>query len=143
VRWRVELVLAVFAVAGWHYAGSRVIGIGAAMVVAFVVAVPPVRRFVLRVWELLIAPHRVRAGLIQAGVADRRGFLPWVLWAVPDGKEVRVDLALRAGTTAKDLYRAAPVIATACGAAEIEVVQRPGRPDRVSVFVLQPRWGFP
>ena len=64
------------------------------MVIAFIVAVPAVRRFVLRVWELLIAPHRVRAGLVQAGVADRRGFLPWAymkMWKGPRHTDERVE----------------------------------------------------
>jgi hypothetical protein len=65
-----------------------------------------------------------------------------VLWAVPIGGAVRVDLVLRAGTTVEDVRGACPVIAGACGAAHIVVVERPDRPDRVSVILLRPRWGF-
>lgn len=142
VRWRVEIVLAVLAVAAWHYIGGRTIAIVGAISLASVMALHPVRQLAVRCWELLIAPHRVRAGLVQAGVADRRGALPWVLWAAPIGGAVRVDLILRAGTTVEDARRASPVIAGACGAAHIDVVERPDRPDRVSVILLRPRWGF-
>ena len=142
VRWRVEIVLGILAVTAWHYLGGRTIAIAGAISLASVIALHPVRQLAVRCWELLISPHRVRAGLVQAGVADRRGALPWVLWAVPIGRAVRVDLILRAGTTVEDVFRATPVIAGACGAADIEVAQRPGRPDRVSVILLRPRWGF-
>ena len=142
VRWRIEIMLAVLGVAAWHYIGGRTIAITGVITLASVTTIASVRQLAVRCWELLITPHRVRAGLVQAGVTDRRGALPWVLWAVPIGSAVRVDLILRAGTTVNDTIKAAPVIAGACGAANIEVGQRPGRPDRVSLIILRPRWGF-
>ncbi len=142
VRWRVEIVLAVLAVATWLQVGGRNTAIAGGITLASVLLVAPLRHLAVRCWELLISPHRVRAGLVQAGVADRRGALPWVLWAVPMGGAIRVDLVLRAGTTVEDVRGASPVIAGACGAAHIDVVERPGRPDRVSVILLRPRWGF-
>src|SRR4051812_44982285 len=82
LRWRVEVVLVALAVAAWHHIGARAIAIGGAITLVSVLLIAPVRHLAVRCWELLISPHRVRAGLVQSGVADRSGALPWVLWAV-------------------------------------------------------------
>jgi len=42
-----------------------------------------------------------------------------------------------------DLRRATSVLATACGAAEVEIHHRSLRQDRVVVAVVRPRWGWP
>ena len=91
----------------------------------------------------IVTLHRVRAGLVQAGVGDRTGRPPWLPWARPIGaKGVVVGVWLRAGTTPGDLRAAAPVIAAACGATVVEVEQH-GRDDRVELHVVRPRWGWP
>jgi hypothetical protein len=143
VRWRLEL-LAAAAIAGiWSQVGTAVIGVVAAVALVVVATVPAARQIAMRSWEVVVVPHRVRSALLHAGVADRHGRLPWVLWAVPAGSIVRVDLGLRAGIIPDDVAGAAPVIATACGAAQVAVIRIPHRPDRVTLLIARPRWGLP
>jgi hypothetical protein len=143
VRWRAELLLAGVVAALWHWAGGLVVGILGLVVAVLAAAVPTVRHGVVGVTRTLIAVHRVRAGLVQAGVGDRTGRPPWLPWARPTGpKGVVVGVWLRAGTTPGDLRAAAPVIAAACGAAVVEVEQH-GRDDRAELHVVRPKWGWP
>jgi hypothetical protein len=113
-------------------------------VLAVLVATVPALRRRFRGWlQAVIAMHRVRSGLVQAGVADRAGRLPWVVAARPLADDaVRVTLWLRSGTAARDVDRALPVITTACGAAHVELVRDAPRQDRVTLLVLRPRWGW-
>ena len=91
------------------------------------------------VLQSIAVSHRVRSGLVRAGVADRAGRLPWIVGARPCGDAVLVSLRLRAGTTLDDLYRAAPVIGAACGAAKVVATHRTPRRDRAVLIVLRPR----
>jgi hypothetical protein len=104
-----------------------------------VALVRPVRRLTVGVLQSIVVSHRVRDGLVRAGVADRTGRRPWILGARPFGDAVLVSLWLRAGTTLEDLYRAAPVIEAACGAAKVVVTHRTPRRDRAVLIVLRPR----
>jgi hypothetical protein len=80
---------------------------------------------------------------VQAGVADRSGRVPWIVAARPLGDDaVRVTLWLRAGTTARDVERALPLITVACGAAHVDLVRHAPRQDRVTLLVARPRWGW-
>lgn len=143
VRWRGEVALGAVVVVTWWYAGSRTLLTLIAVLAVVVVAVPPVRAGLRRLLLVIVVPHRVRSGLIQSGVTDRAGRPPWVIGARVHGETVFVSVWLRSGTTPEDLGSAAPVIASACGAAEVEVAQRGARRDRVSVIVYRPRWGCP
>ena len=142
VRWRAELILAALIVAGWQAVGNAVAGIVLMALVILVVAVPPVRRTAIAFGQVLVVPHRVRSGLVQAGVADRAGRPPWLVSARTRGEAVLVTVWLRAGTTQNDLRRAAPVIAGACGALHVEVLATSPRQDRAVVMVARPRWGW-
>ena len=128
--------------AGWQAVGST----GAAIVLAIfgivVVSVPVVRRAAVAFGQVLVVPHRVRSGLVQAGVTDRSGRPPWLVSARVRGDGVFVRVWLRAGTTQQDLRRAAPVIAGACGAAHVDAVADSPRQDRAVLVVLRPRWGW-
>jgi hypothetical protein len=143
VRWRTEIVAVGALWSLLHLLGGAASAIVGGLVLAAGIATPVARTAALRAWLFVVMPHRVRVALVHAGVTDRGGRLPWVLWAMPSHSVVRVEVALRAGTTPHDVERAAPVIATACGAAEVAVVQRPYRPDRITILVVRPRWGFP
>ncbi|GAA1273158.1 hypothetical protein GCM10009609_40300 [Pseudonocardia aurantiaca] len=142
VRWRAELALAALLVAGWLAAGSTVAGIVLVILGIVVVVVPVVRRAVVALGQVLVVPHRVRSGLVQAGVTDRSGRPPWLVSARVRGDGVLVRVWLRAGTTQQDLRAAAPVIAGACGAAYVEVVTDSPRQDRAVLVVVRPRWGW-
>lgn len=143
VRWRAELLLLGCAVAVWHYAGGVVVGLLGLAMAALIAFVPPVRSALRATLQSVIAMHRVRSGLVQAGVGDRRGRLPWIVTARASGEVVLVSVWLNSGTVPDDLRAAAPVIATACGAAAVEILHRSPRRDRAVVAVVRPRWGWP
>ena len=140
--WRIELLLALLIGALWHYAGPRVVELLAGVLALVLATTPTGRAAAVRVWQLLAVPHRVRAALVQAGVASRQGRLPWLFHARTTGGNVVVSVGLRSGTTLRDLRDAVPVIRGACGAVHVEIVSRPGRPDRATVVVVHPRRGL-
>jgi hypothetical protein len=142
VRWRWEILIAGLLVAGWQALGNAVTGLVLTALAVVIALVPAVRRVALAVVLTVVVPHRVRSGLVQAGVTDRSGRLPWLVHARPRGAGVLVTVWLRAGTTQQDLRRAAPVVAGACGAAHVEVVADPVRQDRAVLVVVRPRWGW-
>ncbi len=144
VRWRTELLLTAFVAGLWHVVGGVAVGLVALAMALAVAAVPTVRHGLLGALLAIVVLHRVRAGLVQAGVGDRGGRPPWLPWARPTGaKGVVVGVWLRAGTTPGDLRAAAPVIAAACGATAVEVEQHGSRDDRAELHVVRPRWGWP
>jgi hypothetical protein len=145
VRWRVEVLLCCGVTALWHYGGIVAMGLlGAALatLVALAVVEPGIRAVLVTASQMVLVPHRVRSGLAQAGVTDRRGRLPWILLARPSGPALLVHLWLRSGTTIGDLRDAAPLISTACGAAHVEIQQLSPRNDRARLYILRPRWGL-
>lgn len=144
LRWRAELLLAGLVVGLWHLVGAGGVGIAVAAIVLCAVLVSEVRTVLRQIVSCIVTLHRVRAGLVQTGVADRSGRLPWLMWARPIGENaVLVSVWLNAGTTADDLRDATPVLATACGAAEVTVGHRTMRADRALLLVARPRWGWP
>lgn len=144
VRWRAEVLLAGSLASLWHYTNGAVVGATLSVATVLVVLVPPIRSAVGNVAQAVVTMHRVRSGLVQAGIADRAGRVPWVVTATARDDIVLVGLWLHAGTTPDDLRGdAAEVIATACGAAAVEIHQRSLRRDRVVIAVVRPRWGWP
>jgi hypothetical protein len=142
VRWRVEMLVAAAVAALWYYAGGLVVGLMAAVAAIVVVAIRVLRPDAVGPWQLLAVPHRVRAAFVEAGVANREGRLPWVFWALPAGDAVKVAVGVRSGITVHDLHNAIPVIVGACGAEEVGIAPRSGRPDRATVVVVRPHRGL-
>jgi hypothetical protein len=142
VRWRVEMLTAAAVGALWYYAGGLVVGLVFAVAAMSAVTVRVLRPHAVGLWQLLAVPHRVRAAFVEAGVANREGRLPWVFWARPAGDAVKVAVGVRSGITVKDLHDAIPVIVGACGAEEVGITPKPGRPDRAAVVVMRPRRGL-
>lgn len=143
VRWRGELALLAAVVSTVHLLGPRTAAVVGATVAMVAALVPAFRRVALGTLRCLATSHRIRVGLIQAGVTDRSGRPPWLVLARYRGDAVLVHAWLRAGTTPEDLERAAPVLRTACGAAEVEVIRISPRYDRAVLVVSRPRWGWP
>lgn len=139
LRWRVELLIAGCLAAGFQTLGGVVTGVLLVGLGLLVVAVPVVRRWVIAFGRTLVVTHRVRSGLVRAGVGDGR--LPWLVAARARGDAVLVSVWLRAGTMQQDLHRAAPVVAAARGAAHVEVLRYSPRRDRAVLVVVRPRWG--
>ena len=127
----------------WHAWGTRSLGIAVAAALVLAVLLPPVRRVLLLAWHLLAVPHRVRSAFVHAGVANRQGYLPWLFLASPAGiAAVRVYVGLPSGVTLRDVRQAIPVIVTACGAEQVNVLGHPRRADRLTVVVTNPQWGL-
>jgi hypothetical protein len=143
VRWRAELLAVGVTAAAWYAFGGTAVVTVAVVLAGLVVAVPPVRRHTRGLLQAVIVMHRVRSGLVQGGVADRSGRLPWVVAACPVGDDaVRVTLWLRSGTTLRDVERSLPVVTVACAAAHAELLRHAPRQDRMMVLVTRPRWGW-
>lgn len=141
VRWRAELLLTGAVAALTHYGGTAVLMITAVTATVLIGGVPVVRTVVVDIVTSVICMHRVRVGLIEAGVASRSGRIPWVVSAWTRDDITLVKVWLVAGTTVDDLRRATGVLATACGAATVEVHHRSLRQDRAVLAVARPRWG--
>ncbi len=142
VRWRAEFLLLGLVAGLWYLVGGEAVGWIAGITVLLARLVPPFGQALVGVVQAMIASHRVRSGLVQAGIADREGRLPWITAFRPQGDAVVVSLWLHSGTCPDDLRAAAPVIATACGAADVEVLQRSSRQDRAVIMLARPRWGW-
>ena len=142
VRWRVEIVIGLVVAAAWRLLGGTALALGALTLAAVLTAVPGARTLAIGLLQAVIVPHRVRSGLLQAGVGDRSGRLPWIVAARPRGDAVQITVWLRSGTSLRDLTGASPMIATACGARGVEVERYSERQDRVMLLVVRPRWGW-
>jgi hypothetical protein len=143
VRWRVELFLLAVVAVLWQLAGPEPLGWAVLVIAVAAMAVRPVRRTLLGLVQATVAAHRVRSGLVQAGIAERSGRLPWIVAARPRGDAVLVSIWLISGTAIDDVRDAAGVLATSCGATRVDVLQRSPRQDRAVLAVIQPRWGWP
>ncbi|TDP98178.1 hypothetical protein [Labedaea rhizosphaerae] len=142
VRWRIELLLGT-AIGLWvGLLGWLPLTVAAGAVAVALAVNPSLRRGAARVLRAVIVPHRVRSGLLQSGVTDRSGRLPWLVRAYSRGETVFVHVWLRAGTTTGDLRRARAVLRAACGAADVDVHHHPTRHDRAVIVVFRPRWGW-
>ena len=98
VRWRVEVLLLCALASAWNALGTRVIVIVVSIMLLVAAVYLPVRRAVLLAWHLLAVPHRVRSAFVQAGVASRQGYLPWLFVASPAGiAAVSVYVGMPAG----------------------------------------------
>lgn len=143
LRWRAEIVLAGATATVGHYGGWVALEIIAGVSAIMIAAVPMARRVGTGLFETLATPHRVRAGLIQAGVTDRDGSPPWLIWARPKSQTVWVTVWLDSGVTIDDLRGADAVVSASCGAMQVEVVRPSYRQDRAIIVVIRPRWGLP
>jgi hypothetical protein len=141
IRWRRELVAVAKLLGAAYLVGWFVLGLAVLVLTLVVAVVPPLRRGVGGFVYATIIGHRVRAGLIQAGVLARDGRPPWLTRSSAKGDRVRVDVWLRAGTIIEDIDGALPVIEGACGASAVEVGRKGPRRDRVEILVHRPRWG--
>ncbi len=125
--WRYEAIaLGVLGVVGWCLV--TLLGPLLALLVAlvtgvFVALAPATRDVVVRVFWHVVTPHRVRRGLVEAGVYSRKRRGPEVLRvrSVAVGEEV--TLWCFAGTSFADLVRGLEVIGTACYAKEVQAIR--------------------
>ncbi|MGH3940284.1 MAG: hypothetical protein ACRDTG_16960 [Pseudonocardiaceae bacterium] len=94
------------------------------------------RRITARAWCVVIQ-HRLRAGCAQAWIHNRRGRLPVVVQCAPRPYGEQVLLWCPIGVTAENFVKARHVLASACFAADIEVVAHPKYPHLVMLGVIR------
>jgi hypothetical protein len=125
--WRYEaLAVGVLGLVGW----CLITLVGALPALAFAMVtgicvglVPATRNVIVRAFWHVVTPHRVRRGLVEAGVYSRKRRLPEVLRvrSVAVGEEV--TLWCFAGTSFADISKGLGVIGTACYAQEMQAIQ--------------------
>lgn len=87
---------------------------------------PAVRRWVVERAQGVVIQHRLRVGFVQAGIAGRGGRYPTILYThLRSPRFIRVSVWCPAGVDAADFVAARTVLASACWAPAVEVVQRP------------------
>jgi hypothetical protein len=106
------------------------LGVGVAMV-------PASRDLVVRACWHVITPHRVRRGLVEAGVYSRKGRVPEVLRvrSVPVGEAL--TLWCFAGTSFEEIVAGARVIGIACYAKEVQVRRHERHSHLVHLVVVR------
>jgi hypothetical protein len=139
--WRYEAILTV-AVGGIVWALSDLIGGLSTLFVLMVTTtliglVPSTRDIVVRIFWHIVTPHRVRRGLVEAGIYSRKGRVPEVLRvrSVPSGE--LVSLWCFAGTSFAEISQGLGVIGTACYAREMQALADPQYLHLVSLLVVR------
>jgi hypothetical protein len=97
---------------------------------------------VRQVVQHVVVQHRLRTAFLQAGLTNRDGRLPRIIRTRTRGEIVTVSVWLPAGLAAVHIADAAEILASACGAASVNVVAGVSR-DRIRIVVQRPRWGVP
>src|SRR5215467_3204686 len=124
-RWSVEILLVVGLLIAWFRLSAHMPNYAVAAVLVAPVAIgcnfPRVRRLLTGWCWVLIVRHRFRAALVQGGVRNRSGKLPWIVAWRPTPVGERVTLLLVAGLSATDLENAADALAAACWARQVRV----------------------
>lgn len=144
VRWRTEIGVLAVGCALWRLTGPLGLGLAGVGIASLATASRRARRLLVGYALAVVVRHRVRVGLVQAGVTDRSGRLPWLLGARPGPDEdIVIGVWLRAGTTIGDLRVAIPILAGSCGARSVTVTPSPSRADRALLAVGRPRWPWP
>lgn len=139
--WRYEglLVIVLAAVGSWLI---DLIGAWPTLSVLVVTAsaigmVPLTRNVAVRAFWHVVTPHRVRRGLVEAGIYSRKGRVPEILRvrSVPSGEVV--SLWCFAGTSFAEISRGLGVIGTACYAQEMQALADPQYLHLVSLLVVR------
>lgn len=142
-RWRYELAAVVLLGAGGWVAvstlGAAASAAACAGIALVVVMTGPIRRRVRRRLCWLVTPHRVRLGLAQAWVHNRRGRLPVLLRTRMTDEGEAVLLWCPAGVSVEHVAASADVLCSACWAREVRVSVDPRRGQLVTVHVVRRR----
>ncbi len=116
-----------------HPAVSAAVGVSAAATAA---AWRPARFFLTEHARCIMVQHRLRVGMVQAGIWSHSGWLPAVLWAKPVARGARVLLWCPAGVDVFAFLHNREQLAAACWAADVEVARHPQRANVVVLLVV-------
>jgi hypothetical protein len=124
-RWSIEIVLLVLLIITWIRLSAHMpnYAVAAVLVVPFAIGAnfPRVRRLLAGWCWVLVVRHRFRTALVQTGVRNRSGKLPWIVAWRPIAVGERVTLLMVAGMSATDVENAADALAAACWARQVRV----------------------
>jgi hypothetical protein len=139
--WRYEVIFAVVlgSVLWWlvGLVGALLAGALLLAVLALIGGVPRARAVAIRAWWHVVTPHRIRRGLVEAGVYSRKGRIPEVLRVRSVSAGEVVTLWCFAGTSFEDIVARLSVIGTACYAREMQAVKNQRRPHLVQLLVVR------
>ncbi len=140
-RWSIEITLLVLLITVWFRLSAHMpnYAVAAVLVVPFAIGAnfPRVRRQLTGWCWVLIVRHRFRAALVQTGVRNRSGKLPWIVAWRPTAVGERVTLLMVAGMSATDVENAAEAIAAACWARQVRVDKNRRSSAFVRVHVIR------
>jgi hypothetical protein len=140
-RWRHELAVGV-GTAIMATALVRSIGIEWATIsVSAVIGTfgPPWPRWFIGCAWRIITPHRLRTGMVQARIQNRKGRMPVIRRVTREPFGERVLLWCPAGTSAEDLRSARVTLRAACWAADVRVTRDGRHSQLVTVDVIRHR----
>jgi hypothetical protein len=124
-RWSIEILLLALLIITWFRLSAHMpnYAVAAVLVVPFAIGAnfPRVRRLLAGWCWVLVVRHRFRTALVQTGVRNRSGKLPWIVAWRPTAVGERVTLLMVAGMSATDVENAADAIAAACWARQVRV----------------------
>jgi len=92
-----------------------------AMLALAVMAVPPIRRLIIRRAWCVLSRHRIQRACFETRMHTRSGRLPLVLRITPTEVGERALIWCRAGICAADFEAHAPEIAAACYARQVRI----------------------
>jgi hypothetical protein len=140
-RWRRELVLAVGVPWSLHVLAVATHPIAAAaMALVGLVGMfwwEPGRAFVKERAHAVLLEHRLRVGMVEAGIVSWSGrWLPAVLTSRPVTRGVRLTVWCQAGVDVTAFLANRELLAAACWASGIEVARHPRRAQLVTILVV-------
>lgn len=140
-RWRWELgaTLSTYWL-GWAV-GPVTMGCALGLVAVVGLGWPPARAVLTARARAVIVQHRLRVGMVQAGVLSWSGWLPAILWTSPTAIGARVVLWCPAGVDVNAFFGTHQLLAAACWASEVRVY-RHSRWANVVVLVVVARPGY-
>ncbi|TQS40161.1 hypothetical protein [Cryptosporangium phraense] len=140
-RWRYELgLLASTSWGGWtliHNLGGGYAALLVGASVLITAAIRPTRRAVRRRLYWLATPHRIRLGMAQAWVHNRRGRLPTLLRTRMTGHGEEVLVWCPAGVSVEHLVAATDVLRSACWARDVRVTGNSRHSHLVTIEVVR------
>jgi hypothetical protein len=116
-----------------HPAVAAAVGVSAA---ATAIAWRPARLHLTEHARCVVAQHRLRVGMVQAGIWSWSGWLPAILWTAPVDRGIRVVLWCPAGVDVVAFQANREQLAAACWAADVEVARHPRRANLVVLLVV-------
>lgn len=140
LRWRRELAIAVGLIWGLQALAAATHPVAAAAIslvgLVGMFGWRPGRLFVAERALAIMIEHRLRVGMLEAGILSWSGRLPASIATKPVTRGVRVLVWCPAGVDVTSFLANRELLAAACWASGVEVTRHPRRAQLVSVLVV-------